>query len=125
MKSLIIVFLLAFTTTCFAQNPASQDDVQKQRALSVTQMAAAATEVGVVEKDVVKLKATFEDLFKKVELIKADSTLTPEAKKEKLKAANAEKDFKVKYILGDKMKAYTEVRKRLISEAEKKEQRKP
>ena len=59
------------------------------------------------------MKEIMEALFKKQDEIKADAVLTPEEKKEKLKAANGEKDWKVQKLLGDKIKAYGEARKRL------------
>jgi hypothetical protein len=118
MKKIIlsIAFFLGITTTNFAQNA---DEVKAQRAKSLEQMGKAATEVGLEEKKVEKLKAVFTDLFKTQDEVKADATLTPEARKEKLTKANELKDWKVQNLFGDKYQAYVEARKRIIEEAKK------
>jgi hypothetical protein len=123
MKRVFLIFacILGMAGSNFAQTPIpSDEEIRMQRAASLEQMASAAKEVGSTDKEIAQLKTVFENLFKKNDEIKADATLTPEAKKEKLKAANAEKDWKVKNILGDKLKAYSEARKRLMAEAEAK-----
>jgi hypothetical protein len=125
MKKFFLAFVCLFglATASVAQNPTpTKEDIQAQRTVSLEQVATAAKEVGVVEKDIVKLKTVFENLFKKQDQIRADSTLTPEVKKEKLKEANADKDWKVQQILGSKLSAYTEARKRLMAEAASKKQ---
>jgi uncharacterized protein HemX len=111
---LVLAFLLGLTTASFAQ---SKEEVQAQRATSLEQITTAAKEIGLDEKKTIKLKAIFEELFKTQDEVNADTTLTPEQKKEKLKAANEKKDWKVQNLLGDKVKSYSEVRKRLIAEA--------
>jgi hypothetical protein len=118
-KNIIIVFcLLSLSFTAFAQNnPTANDQLQAQRAASLQQVTAAAKEVGADEKQLIKLKAILENLYKKQDEIKADTSLAAPAKQEKLKAANADKDWRVQNLLGDKYKAYGEVRKRLITEA--------
>lgn len=118
MKKIILSFalFLGVASTNFAQTP---EELKAQRAKSLEQMTKAAAEVGVDEKKAEKLKAVFEELFKTQDEIKADATLTPEQKKEKLKAANEKKDWKMSNILGDKYKAYGEARKRIIEEAKK------
>lgn len=120
MKQLLLAVgcMLSFSIASYAQtSEPSKEALMAQRAASLAQVSAAAQEVGLEEKKTVQLKAIFEQLFKKIDEIKADGTSTDEDKKEKLKAANAEKDWKVKNLLGDKYKAYSEVRKRLATEA--------
>lgn len=118
MKKIVLTLalFLGIATINYAQ---TTEEVKAQRATSMEQMAKAAKEVGVEDKKIEKLKAVFEELFKTQDEIKADATLTPEQRKEKLKAANEKKDWKVSNILGDKLKAYSEARKRLIEEAKK------
>lgn len=120
MRSVLLAFIcvLGFSLSGFAQNPEpTKEEIAAQRAASLEQVATAAKEIGLDDQKTVKLKTIFENLFKKIDEIKADGTLTPEARAEKLKAANADKDWRVKDLLGDKFKAYTEVRKRLMAEA--------
>ncbi len=120
---LVLMYVLSFSVAGFAQTAEpTKEEILAQRAVSLEQVSTAAKEVGLDERKTVKLKTVFENLFKKIDEIKADGTLTPEAKKEKLKAANADKDWRVKDILGDKYKAYSEVRKRLMAEAAAKKQ---
>ncbi len=118
MKKIILTFALCLgiATTNFAQ---SAEEVKAQRATSLEQMGTAAKEVGLDEKQVVKLKAIFEELFKSQDEIKADATLTPEQRKEKLTKANEKKDWKVSNLMGDKYKAYAEARKRIVEAAKK------
>lgn len=118
MKKIVLTFalFLSVAVTTFAQ---SDEQLKAQRATSFEQMTKAAKEVGVDDKKIEKLKAVFEELFKTQDEVKADATLTPEQKKEKLKAANEKKDWKVSNLLGDKLKAYAEARKRIIEEAKK------
>ena len=114
---------MGLITANFAQNtPSTKEDIQAQRAVILEQVTAAAKEVGSGDKEIEKLKAIFENLFKKQDQIKADSAFTQEVKKEKLKEANSEKDWKVKNLLGDNYSAYTEVRKRQMAEAAPKKQ---
>lgn len=125
MKKMILVFvcMLGLATAVFAQNSQPKnEDIQAQRAAILEQVTGAAKEVGSGEEQIAKLKAIFENLFKKQDQIKADSTLTPDAKKEKQKEANSEKDWKVKNLMGEKYEAYAEVRKKLMNEANQKKQ---
>jgi hypothetical protein len=115
---LLVFCMLGMVFNSVAQNPApSNEELKIQRAASLEQMTAAAKEAGAAAKEIEKLTIVFENLFKKTDAIKADATLTPEAKKEQLKAANAEKDWKVKNVLGDKYTAYSEARKRMVAAA--------
>jgi hypothetical protein len=115
-KLFVFVILLFSALTNFAQ---TKEEIQAQRATSLEQMTKAAKEVGVEDKKIEKLKAVFEELFKTQDEIKADTTLTPEQRKEKFKTANEKKDWKVQNILGDKLKAYAEARKRIMEDAKK------
>ncbi|MFY7898956.1 MAG: hypothetical protein ACOVNY_02155 [Chitinophagaceae bacterium] len=118
MKKVFLSIALVFTicTTNFAQ---TAEEVKAQRATSLEQMAAAAKEVGLDEKQTTKLKAIFEELFKTQDEVKADATLTPDQRKEKLTKANEKKDWKVQNLFGDKYKEYVAARKRIIEEAKK------
>lgn len=120
---LLLIGMLGLATADFAQKTEpAKGDIQAQRTAILEQVTAAAKEVGSGEEKLAKLKAIFEDLFKKQDQVKADSTLTPDARKEKLKEANTEKDWKVKNLMGEKYEAYAEVRKRLMNEAAPKKQ---
>jgi Skp family chaperone for outer membrane proteins len=121
MKKVIVLFVsaLVITATSFAQM--SKEQVAAQRAKSLLQVSTAAKDAGLDEKQLEKVKATLETLFKKQDEAYADSTLTPDARKEKLKKANEEKDWKLKNTMGDKWDAYVEARKKLV-EAEKAKQ---
>lgn len=118
MKKIVLTLalFLGIATINYAQ---TAEELKTQRATSIDQMSRAAKEAGADEKQVEKLKAVFEELFKTQDEIKADATLTPEQKKEKMKAANEKKDWKVSKILGDKLKLYSEARKRILEEAKK------
>jgi hypothetical protein len=125
MKKLfcILYFWAGITASGFAQNNLpKKEDIQAQRAVILEQVTAAAKEVGSEDKQVGKLKAIFENLFKKQDEIRADSVFTKEVKTQKLKEANSEKDWKVKSLLGDKYTAFAEVRKRQMAEAAAKKQ---
>lgn len=110
--------MVGFTTANFAQNtPAAKEDIATVRAKNLTQIVAASKNAGLNEKEVAKVKTIIENLYKKQDEINGDASLTPEARKEKLKAANAEKDWKLQNAMGDKWLAYVEARKKLIAEA--------
>jgi hypothetical protein len=119
MKTIILTILCAI---CFLleTNAQTQAEITAQRTISIEQIATAAKEVGLDDKKTQKLKTAFADLYKTQDEIKADTTLTAEQRKIKLNAANEKKDWHVKFILGDKVKQFAEIRKRLISEAEAK-----
>lgn len=116
MKKIVLAILIIVgaANTSTAQ---TKEEVAAQRTTSFEQMSIAAKEVGLDEKQSKKLKEVFEELFKRQDEIKADATLTPEQKKENLKAANEKKDWKLRDILGGKVKGFSEVRKRLVAEA--------
>lgn len=115
---LMIVCMVGFVTANFAQNaPVAKEDIATVRAKNLTQIVTAAKNAGLNEKEVTKVKTIIENLYKKQDEINADTSLTHEAKKEKLKAANAEKDWKLQNAMGDKWMTYVEARKKLIAEA--------
>lgn len=116
--------MVGFANANFAQNaPQTKEEVATFRAKNLEQIAAAAKIAGLDEKETAKVKAVIENLYKKQDEINNDASLTPEAKKEKLKAANADKDWKLQNIMGDeKWKAYAEARKKLMAEAAAKKQ---
>lgn len=113
-----LICFLGFITINLAQtSELKSDQVIAQRKISLEQIAAAAKEVGLNEQKIEKLTTVFEDLYKNIDTIKADHSLTPEIKKEKLNAANSTKDWKIKALLGDKFKSFNEARKKLIADA--------
>lgn len=115
---LMIVCIVGFATANFAQNaPAAKEDIATFRAKNLTQIVTAAKNAGLDEKEVAKVKTIIENLYKKQDEINGDASLTPEVKKEKLKAANGDKDWKLQNAMGDKWTAYVEARKKLIAEA--------
>lgn len=120
---LTLLFIAGIGTTIFAQNATPQkEDVATQRAKNLEQILTATKNAGLDEKQSAKVKTIIEDLYKKQDEINGDASLTPEQKKEKLKAANGEKDWKLQNAMGDKWTAYVEARKKLIAEAAAKKQ---
>lgn len=125
MKKIILVFvcMLSFATANFAQNATpSKEEVATIRAKNLEQIVAASKTAGLDEKTIAKVKTIIEDLYKKQDAINGDASLTPEAKKEKLKAANGEKDWKLQNAMDDKWTAYVDARKKLIADAAAKKQ---
>ncbi len=122
MKKIIIIFLcmVGFTTLNFAQNaPQTKEEVAAQRIKNLNQIVAACKIVALDEKQIGKVKGIIEILYKKQDEINNDESLktTPDVRKQKLKEANDEKDWKLQNIMGDKWKTYAEARKKLIAEA--------
>ncbi len=125
MKKVIFIFvcLLGFATANFAQTPTTvKPEVAAQRAKNIDQLVAACKTAGLDEKQTEKAKTIIENLYKKQDEIQNDATLTPEEKKQKLKDANGEKDWKIKNAMGDKYMAYVEARKKMAAEAAEKKQ---
>ncbi len=115
---ILFIFTLGFVNFCIGQTTEiAKDAIAAQRLETLNQIVVAAKEVSLEEKKITKLKNVFEDLYKNIDSIKVNVNLTEIEKKEKLKAVNSEKDWKVKNILNDKLKAFNDVRKRLIAEA--------
>jgi hypothetical protein len=115
--------MLSFATANFAQNATpSKEEVATIRAKNLEQIVAASKTAGLDEKTIAKVKTIIEDLYKKQDAINGDASLTPEAKKEKLKAANGEKDWKLQNAMDDKWTAYVDARKKLIADAAAKKQ---
>lgn len=125
MKRVFLTLLLiaGIGTSVFAQNTTPQkEDVATQRTKNLEQILTATKNAGLDEKQSAKVKTIIEDLYKKQDEINGDASLTPEQKKEKLKAANGEKDWKLQNAMGNKWTAYVEARKKLIAEAAAKKQ---
>jgi hypothetical protein len=125
MKKIILAFacMLGFVTANFAQNttPAT-DDVATVRAKNLDQIVAACKQVGLDDQKIAKAKAIIENLYKKQDDINGDSSLSADEKKQKLKDANADKDWRMKNLMGDKYKEYSEARKKMIADAAAKPQ---
>ncbi len=120
MKKIILGFACMFTfaTASLAQNaPPSKEQMAAMRSKNLVQVEAAGKMAGLDEKQIGKLKGIIEEIYKKQDEIAKDTTLTPDARKQKLKDANAAKDWKVQNLLGDKLKEYGEARKKLNEEA--------
>jgi helix-turn-helix protein len=120
MKKYFILFICLLGIVSISNGQTvepTKEQIAAQRLETLEQIGVAAKEVGLEDKKTVKLKEVFENLYKNIDSIKANATLTDIEKKEKLKAANGEKDWKIKNLLGDKLKAFNDVRKRLIAEA--------
>ncbi len=120
MKKVILAFvcIAGFALVSFAQNTTpAKADVAAQRASSLDQMVSASKTAGLDEKQINKAKEVLENLYKKQDEIKSDTTLTTEARTKKLKDANADKDWKLQYAMGDKWLAYVEARKKMAAEA--------
>jgi len=125
MKKIILAFacMLGFVTANFAQNTTpAKDDVATVRAKNLDQIVAACKQVGLDDQKIAKAKAIIENLYKKQDDINGDSSLSADEKKQKLKDANADKDWRMKNLMGDKYKEYSEARKKMIADATAKPQ---
>jgi hypothetical protein len=125
MKKIILAFacMLGFVTANFAQNTTpAKDDVATVRAKNLDQIVAACKQVGLDDQKIAKAKAIIENLYKKQDDINGDSSLSADEKKQKLKDANADKDWRMKNLMGDKYKEYSEARKKMIADAAAKPQ---
>lgn len=125
MKKIILAFacMLGFVTANFAQNTTpAKDDVATVRAKNLDQIIAACKQVGLDDQKIAKAKAIIENLYKKQDDINGDSSLSADEKKQKLKDANADKDWRMKNLMGDKYKEYSEARKKMIADAAAKPQ---
>lgn len=125
MKKFILAFacMLGFVTANFAQNTTpAKDDVATVRAKNLDQIVAACKQVGLDDQKIAKAKAIIENLYKKQDDINGDSSLSADEKKQKLKDANADKDWRMKNLMGDKYKEYSEARKKMIADAAAKPQ---
>lgn len=111
---LMVICLLGLTQASFAQ---TKDEIAAQRVSSMEQVVAASKTAGLDEKQIQKVKEIIQNLYKKQDDIKADTTLTAEDRTKKLKDANAEKDWKVRNIMGDKYLAYADARKKMVADA--------
>jgi hypothetical protein len=117
--ALMLVCLVGLTQVSFAQ---TKDEIAAQRANSIEQAVTGAKTAGLEEKQIKKVKEVLENLFKKQDEIRSDSSLTTETRTKKLKDANADKDWRMQYAMGDKWQAYVEARKKLAAEAAAKKQ---
>ncbi len=125
MKKIILAFacMLGLVTANFAQNTTpAKDDVATVRAKNLDQIVAACKQVGLDDQKIAKAKAIIENLYKKQDDINGDSSLSADEKKQKLKDANADKDWRMKNLMGDKYKEYSEARKKMIADAAAKPQ---
>lgn len=111
---LLLVCLVGLTQVSFSQ---SKEAIATQRANGIEQLVVGCKTAGLDEKQTQKAKEIIQNLYKKQDEIKADTSLTTEIKVQKLKEANAEKDWKIKYAMGDKYLAYVEARKKMATEA--------
>jgi len=111
---LMLVCLVGLTKASFAQ---AKDEVAAQRAASLEQAVAASKTIGLDDKQIQKIKEVLQNLFKKQDEIKSDTSLNVEAKAKKLKDAYADKDWRMKYVIGDKWQEYAEARKKILAEA--------
>lgn len=112
--ALMLVCLVGFTQVSFSQ---TKEEVAAQRASSIEQSVAASKAVGLDDKQAQKIKEILQNLFKKQDEIKGDSSLNAEGRTKKLKEANADKDWRLKYVIGDKWQEYADARKKMIADA--------
>lgn len=120
MKKMIVTLIcvVGFASTILAQNaPQTEEQKLAFRAKNLEQISTASKMIGLDEKQTGKVKTTIENLYKKQDEINNDASLTPDAKKLKLKEANGEKDWKMQNIMGDKYKEFAEARKKINAEA--------
>ena len=121
MKKVILMFacIAGFALASFAQ---TKEDITTQRANSIEQVVTGCKTASLDEKEIQKVKEIIQNLHKKQDQIKADTSLTAEAKAQKFKEANAEKDWKIKNAMGDKYMAYVDARKKMAADAAAKKQ---
>jgi hypothetical protein len=133
MKKIIAVLMLTglFSTVANAQTAApaskeakpeiSKEEKAKQKMKQDEDMAAAFKEVGLSEDQIKQIKEVNAVSGKKSSEIKKDDSLSDEAKKEKSKEVTAEKNKKLKEIMGEeKFKQYNDIRKKQKEAAQSK-----
>jgi len=107
------MLLIGITSKDFAQNANQpKEDLAGIRAKNLTQVLTASKTAGLDAAQVEKVKAIIEGLYKKQDEINNDASLSADAKKEKLKQANADKDWKIQNAMGEKYQAYVDARKK-------------
>ena len=115
MKKILFATLLmtGISLAGFSQNTTpANEQLDPQVAKNLEKVAAASRTAGLSDSEIEKVKTVILNLEKKKAEIKADACLTTEEKEAKMKEANAEKDRKIKNIMGDRYQAYVEERKK-------------
>ncbi len=109
-------------STDAAKPQMSKEEKAKQKQKNDEDMAAAFKEAGLTEEQIKQVKDANVEATKKGNEVKKDATLTEEAKAEKLKEINKEKNDKVKAIMGEeKSKLFNAIRKKQKAAAEVKQ----
>lgn len=118
MKKLIFactVFLFA-AATVHAQDKVKPEMSKEKKAefkkMKEEHLNASFTEIGLKEDQAKQAREVIQAAMQKSNELKADNTVSEEDKKTKKEAINEEKDTKLKEILGDKYKAWKEIRKK-------------
>ena len=118
MKKLIFactVFLFAAANMQAQETAKVEMSKEKKTAfkkMKEEHLIASFTEIGLKEDLVKQAREVIQAAMQKSNELKADNTLTDEEKKTKKVAINDEKNAKLKEIMGDKYKAWTDVRKK-------------
>lgn len=119
MKRFIILFsffLFAATANLYAQDVAKVELSKEKKAelkkMKEEHLTASFTEVGLTDDQVKQARAAIETSSEKGKELKANTSLSDEAKETMKKAINDEKNTKLKEIMGDKYKPWNEIRKK-------------
>lgn len=133
MKKIIAVLMLTglFSTVTNAQTAVyasteaksemSKEEKAKQKMKQEEEMAAAFKEIGLTEDQIKQVKEVNAVSGKKSSEIKKDDSLSDEVKKEKSKEVTAEKNKKLKEIMGEeKFKQFNDIRKKQKEAAQSK-----
>ncbi|MES2777911.1 MAG: hypothetical protein V4722_27270 [Bacteroidota bacterium] len=128
MKKIIVVAFAAGTFV-FAANaqdpvatpekaPMSKEDKEKMKLKQEQELSAIFKEVGLTEDQEKQVRAVMEESKQKNNTIKKDDALKEEDKTAKLKAANDEKNAKMKEIMGaEKYSLYNAIKKKQKEQA--------
>jgi len=123
MKKLMIVCsLFLFAAVTHAQEAAKVELTKEKKAelkkLKEAHLTSSFTDAGLSAEQITQARAAIESAMQKSNELKADKTISDDEKELKKKAINEEKNSKLKEIMGDKFKAWNEIRKKQKAEEE-------
>ncbi len=124
MKKLLMICcaIFVFAAAGHAQDAGkpvlSKEKKAELKKMKEEHLATSFKEADVTDEQARQVKQAMEDAQEKSNQLKADNSLKDEEKEAKKKEINEEKNQKIKDILGDKFKAWNEIRKKQKAEEE-------
>lgn len=114
-KAIIFCTLFLFAAATYAQETAKVELSKEKKAelkkMKEANLAASFTEAGLSEDQIKQANEALDAAGKKSKDLKENKSLSDEEKDTQKKAINDEKNAKLKEIMGDKYKAWNEIRK--------------